>query len=152
MLTGFAAVAFLAAAVVIVAGFTDVYGPYYSNGGETIGPPTLKPEVTGTARSQLDATLAGAVTHQQEDVSFTIAALKGILITVSGNATTTVVLKTNSSGSPDNTFTFPIGGGELLWTSRSPATIPFGAAVTTTFWSHAGSETVTVKLRALYNA
>lgn len=152
MLSGLVGIAVLAVVAAVAAGFTDTYGPYYSDGGSTIGPPTLAPALTGTARAQLETTLAGAVTNQQEDVAFTIAALKGVLITVSGNATTTVVLKTNSSGSPDDTLTFPIGGGELLWTSRSPADNPFSAAVTVTFWTHAGSETVTVKLRALYNS
>lgn len=152
MVAGLLGIAFLALAAAVAAGFTDVFGPYYSDGGETIGPPSLRPELTGTARAMLSTTLAGAVTNQQEDVAFTVAALKGILITVSGNATTTVVLKTNSSGSPADTLTFPIGGGELFWTNRSPATNPITTAVTTTFWTHAGSETVTVRIRALYNS
>lgn len=149
MIVGAATIALLLIGLAVVAGFDDVFGVYTDSGGTAI---SVRETVTGTARAQLDTTLAGAVTNQQEDVAFTIAALKGILVTVSGNATTTVVLKTNGSGSPDNTLTFPIGGGELLWSSRSPATNPITAAVTTTYWTHAGTETVTIKLRALYNS
>lgn len=149
MIVGATTIAVLLLALAVVVGFDDVFGVYCDSGGTAI---SVREEVTGTARAQLETTLAGAVTNQQEDVAFTVAAIKGILITVSGNATATVVLKTNSTGSPDNTLTFPIGGGEMVWSNRSPATCPITAAVTTTYWTHAGSETVTIKLRALYNS
>lgn len=153
MIAGLIGVAFLLLLVALAAGFTDVFGPYFSDGGEVIGPPTLAPSVTGTAKEKGDITIVGAQTNQLAALSFPIANLKAILITISGNATATVVLKTNSTGSPADTLTFPIGGGELLWTNRAPSALkPLTAAVTATYWTHTGTETVTVRVRALYDA
>lgn len=153
MLAGLAGIALLALAALAVAGFSDVFGPYFSDGGEVIGPPSLNPSLTGTAKEKYDFTIAGIQTNQSVAIAFPVANLKAVLVTVSGNLTNPVVLKTNNSATPTDTITFPAGGAEMMWTARAPAAQkPLTGALTTTFWTHAGTETVTVKVRVLYDA
>jgi hypothetical protein len=153
MLAGTAALAALLLLAVLAAGFTDTFGPYYSDGGETIGPPALAPQVTGDTRVQTTFTIAAAGADQEQQFGFDVANMKGLLITVTGNTGGTVVLETNSTSSPGTTLTFPAGGGELLWSNRSPLANPFGSTdVTTTFWSNNGTGEASVRVRALLNS
>lgn len=111
---------------------------------------------TGSVGASLSFTLgAGTVTDQQYQIGFDVTAMIGIIVTVTGNDNTTVVLKTNNSGSPIQTMTFPAGGGQLFWTDKFPAEIinPFKLLsttdVTTTYWTKSGSDTPTVNIRIL---
>lgn len=153
MVAGLVGIAALALIAVVAAGFTDTFGVYYSDGGETIGPPTLAPQVTGDSRVQFTATVAASTTNQEHQVGFDVANLKGLLIVVTGNTGGTLTIKTNSSGSPDLTLTFPAGGGEMIWSSRSPQANPFGSTdVTSLFLTNNGTAEATVKFRALLNS
>jgi hypothetical protein len=114
---------------------------------------SVSPDITGDTTLGSDFSIAGAQTNQQQQIGFDVANLKGVIITVSGNATHTVVLKTNDTGSPAHTKTFPIGGGELFWNNRSPETSPFGSTdITTTYWTHGGAQTVSVRYQFLFDA
>lgn len=129
---------------------TQVFGVIFSDGSDD--GVTVRPELTGNAGVKETITLGtGTVTDQQEDIGFQAAGIKGILITVDANPATTVVVKTNSTSAPDNTFTFPIGGGELFWTSRSPVACPVTVTVTKLYLTKTGVDTPTVKIRVLLN-
>ncbi len=95
----------------------------------------------------------GTVTDQEQQIGFDVANLKGFLLVVTGNDATTVVMKTNSTGSPALTLTVPIGGGEMVWSNRSPQANPFGSTdVTTLYFTKSGSDTPRVQIRILLNA
>lgn len=150
MITGLAALAILALLLVVVRGFDDIFGVYWSSGGTPI---SVRETSTGDSRVEADFTIATSTTDQEQQFGFDVANLKGLCITVSGNTGGTVVLETNSGSSPGHTFTFPAGGGEMIWSSRSPQANPFGSTdVTSTFWTNNGSATATVKFRALLNS
>jgi hypothetical protein len=114
----------------------------------------LAPAITGDTSIESEFTLgAGTVTDQQQQFGFDKDNLKAILITVSDNPATTVVLETNAvDATGGQTLTFPAGGGELLWTNRSPLANPITADVTTTYWTKSGVDTPRVKVRILFNA
>ena len=105
---------------------------------------------TGTVAVEADFTVVGAQTDQVHNIGFDKDALKGIVIIVSGNATQAVHLETNAA---DHTggqeIVFPAGGGRMLWDNTSPLTNPITDDVTNTYWTHSGSETVTVTIRVL---
>jgi hypothetical protein len=118
--------------------------------------PTIAADATLTGDTAIESEFtlgAGTVTDQQQQFGFDKDNLKGILITVSDNPATTVVLETNATDAAGGqTITFPVGGGELFWTSRSPLPNPITADVTTTYWTKTGVDTPTVKVRILLNA
>lgn len=109
------------------------------------------PALTGTSAAKAEVTLvAGAITDQLIPVSFLASTLKGLLITVEDNELATVTLETNSSGSPVQSFVFPIGGGELYWTNRSPIANPITTSVTAIYATKsATADTPTIRIRAV---
>lgn len=120
-----------------------------ASGGAAV---SSSPTITGDTSIQLNFTLAGSTTNQEQQFGFDCANVKGVLITVTDN-TGTVTLKTNSTGSPDHTKTWASGGGETFWSSRSSETNPFGSTdVTTTYWTNAGTAQATVNVRILVNS
>lgn len=130
----------------------QTFGVYWSGGSA----PTIsnRNTYTGDTTVETEFTLgAGTVTDQQQQFGFDVAAIKGLLITVTGNAATTVVLETNATDATGGqTFTFPVGGGELYWTSKSPLSCPISTDVSTTYWTKTGADTPTVNIRVLLNA
>jgi hypothetical protein len=108
--------------------------------------------LAGDTAGQLSFSLPGSTTNDEKTLAVLAAGLKGVLFIVTGN-NGNVTLKTNSTSTPAHTFTFPSGGGELMWTSRSPQSNPFGTTdITTTFWSNAGTTTAQVDVRLLYDS
>ena len=115
---------------------------------------TVRPTLTGDTGIESEFTFAaGTVTDQQQQFGFDVADVEGLLITVEDNDSSTVVLETNAvDASGGQTFTFPVGGGELYWTSRSPVACPITTDISTTYWTKSGASTPTVKVRVLFNA
>lgn len=108
---------------------------------------------SGSEYSSGPFTLAASASNVRRQVGFDVANLKGILITVSGNTGGTVVLKTNDTGSPGTTLTFPAGGGELFWTHRSPLSNPFGSTdVTDLYFTNNGTADATVEIHVSFDA
>lgn len=150
MLAGIAGVGFLLVALAVVIGIDQTFGVYWSNGSSVVN---VRSTITGDTEVGTVFTIAASGADQEQQLGFDVANMKGLLITVTGNTGGTVVLETNSTSSPGTTLTFPAGGGELVWSNRSPLTNPFGSTdVTTTFWSNNGTGTATVTFRALLNS
>lgn len=90
--------------------------------------------ITGSLSLKADVTLgAGTVTDQQIQTGFDVTTMKGVVIVVTGNPATTVVLETNNGGSPVHTMTFAAGGGVVFWSEKFPAELlnPFKVLSTT---------------------
>lgn len=100
--------------------------------------------VQGELATEANIALAGAATNQQENIAFNHTNLRGVYI----KSDQDVTLKTNSSGSPDNTITIK-AGIPFVWVYQSGITNPFSAAVTTTYWTNAGSAAATIFMRTL---
>ncbi|TXH99556.1 MAG: hypothetical protein E6Q76_19600 [Rhizobium sp.] len=100
--------------------------------------------LTGELATEASIALAGSTTNQQENIAFNHTNLRGIYI----KSDVTVTLKTNSSGSPDNTFTIT-AGVPFIWWYESGVTNPVTAAVTTTYWTNATSDAATIYMRTL---
>jgi hypothetical protein len=115
---------------------------------------SARPTLTGDTAVQTEFTLAaGTVTDQQQQFGFDVADVEGLLIVVEDNDLATVTLETNATDATGGqTFTFPIGGGELYWTSRSPQACPLTLDVTTTYWTKTGADEPTVYVRVLLNS
>lgn len=99
---------------------------------------------TGELATESSISVAGSTTNQQENIAFNHTNLRGIYI----KSDVTVTLKTNSSGSPDNTITVT-AGVPFVWHYQSGVTNPFSAAVTTTYWTNATSGAATIYMRTL---
>ncbi len=111
--------------------------------------------VNGALAIALDETLAsGTTTNAEFDLTIPDdTSLLGLTVIVTGNALAPVVLTTNNSGSPVQTFTFPVGGGRFTWDSTFPAELdcPITTAVTKLFISHTGAETPRIQINGSYN-
>ncbi len=100
--------------------------------------------LTGELATEANIALAASATNQQENIAFNHTNLRGVYI----KSDVTVTLKTNSSGSPDNTITVT-AGVPFVWCYQSGITNPFTAAVTTTYWTNATSDAATIYMRTL---
>ncbi len=100
--------------------------------------------VTGELATEANIALAASTTNQQENIAFNHTNLRGVYI----KSDVTVTLKTNSSGSPDNTLTIT-AGVPFVWYYQSGITNPFTAAVTTTYFTNATSDAATIYMRTL---
>lgn len=83
----------------------------------------------------LNIPFAASVTHDETDVTIPFATIESITLqaffdsSVSASASSNVTVKTNSSGSPDQTFTCkPNKAG--IWNSDSPFANPISANIT----------------------
>jgi hypothetical protein len=143
------------AALLLFAGLTEVFGVIWSGGSAPSI--TKRPDLTANTSVVSEFTLAaGTVTDQEQDFGFDAADVEGVLITVEDNDLATVTMETNAvDATGGHTFTFPIGGGEMFWSSRFPAEVanPFGSTdVNTTYWTKSGADEPTVKIRVFFNA
>jgi len=86
--------------------------------------------LSGGLKTFINETIPGGSTHLQLAIAFTLAKLKFFEI---GCETRPVTIKTNSSGSPQETFT--LAAGEfVVWDSEDPtAAAPFAGNVTTIY-------------------
>lgn len=96
--------------------------------------------------------LAASAANQEQQLGLDVANLKLLVISVTGN-NGAVTIKTNSSGSPDKTFTIASGGGVVVWDKNGGEANPFGSTdVTTLFLSNPGTTVADVDFRALLNS
>lgn len=143
------------AALCVALGLDQVFSLGWSGGSAPVV--SSAETLTGNTTIETEFTLAaGTVTNQEQTFGFLHTGIKAILIVVEGN-TGTVTMKTNSSGSPDDTLVFPANGARYYWDETFPtidtvSATPFDAAVTTTFWTVTSTTDVTVKVRILYDA
>lgn len=100
--------------------------------------------VSGELATEANISLSGSTTNQQENIAFNHTNLRGVYI----KSDVTVTLKTNSSGSPDDTITVT-AGVPFIWYYQSGVDNPFSAAVVTTYWTNGTSGAATIYMRTL---
>jgi hypothetical protein len=117
---------------------------------------TMNYLITGSIGPKVDVTLAaGTVTDQEIQLGFDVTTMKGVLVLVTGNDLASVVLETNSAGSPVHTYTFLAGGGVIFWCNKFPAEVlnPFkvisATDVTTMFVTKSGADTPRIRIFVL---
>ena len=101
---------------------------------------------TGDEETDLDTSIAAGATNQQFAYNLVAANLKSVFI-YSDNG---LVIKTNSSSTPQDTITLAPGQA-LAWQSGDPGAAPFAGNVTALFVSNSGSAASALKMRALSN-
>lgn len=141
-----------AVAVLLALGIDQVFSMGWQGGGGAAI--TSAVTFTGTGASAIDVTLAsGAVTDQEEAIAIPVTGLQALEIIVTGNALATVTIQTNDGATPDDTFTFPAGGGRLFWDNTFPTEVvaPITAAVTSVFITHSAAETPRIRINANFN-
>lgn len=127
-----------------MAGFTHVYTRgCRDSSGVTI---QSQESITATSERNLDV----AVTHSTTNVSIAYAATVANLKSVSISCDIGLTIKTNSSGSPQETITL-IPGQNFIWTllTDGAGKIPFAGDVTGIFVTAGTGADGTLKIRAL---
>jgi hypothetical protein len=109
--------------------------------------PTLAATIEGDGENVRELTIPASTTNQQIIIAFTIAAMKSIFVKASGACT----LKTNSSGSPDNTFSLDSDSG-VMWHNQMSAANPITANVTTMYVTTPSGDPVDLEIYVLVDS
>lgn len=109
--------------------------------------PYLQTTIEADAEEVRELTVPAATTNQQIIIAFTMAALKSVLIKASSACT----LKTNSTGSPDNTFSLDSDSG-IIWNNQMTSANPFTANVTTMYITTPAGVSVELDIYALVDS
>lgn len=106
---------------------TSTFVRQWTDGSETLNQQNAISDsgIQKISLSGANAVVAGA-TAQLVDIVLPTADIKGIFI----SCDQACVIKTNSSGSPIQTFTFPAGGGYLMWDAKSVQACPITTGIT----------------------
>lgn len=102
--------------------------------------------ISASAENNLDVAVTHSTTNIERDWTMVAANLKSICI----DCDIAVTIKTNSSGSPQETITL-IAGQNLIWTlgTDGAGKIPFSGDVTKLFITAGSGADGTLKIRAL---
>lgn len=116
--------------------------------GHTGASATLSDTVTlsGSIGTEANFTVAGSATNSQQAIDFNQTNLRGVYIKTDQDLT----LKTNSTGSPQETISLK-AGIPMVWVYQGGIPNPFAGNVTTTYWTNAGTTAANVFLRVLVN-
>lgn len=117
---------------------TKTIGFRSNNGSFTV--PSLSQVVESEAVA--DVTIPVSVTNKAVAFNADVSAMGTLLLLVTGG---TLTIKTNSSGSPDQTFAMDAGDA-LIWFSSDVGTNPFTTDITTGLFVTNASSTVTPRL------
>ena len=98
--------------------------------------------ITGTREIAVSVTVAPAASNALTKMNYVVADVQSIFLYFSDAMT----LKTNSSGSPANTFTIPSGGGVLDWNANSGIANPFTSDVTAWYITSTLAGTITGRI------
>lgn len=108
----------------------------------------LETDIVATGDGQANVSAAVAVgTNQVVDWAVDVSQIKGVFIQVDGALT----IKTNSSGSPDDTLTFA-GAGCYEWTEDDLASLLLTTDVTKLYVTNGTSGAVQLEIRCVYDA
>jgi archaellin len=122
-----------------------------SNGGTPVS--SLVP-ITGNIEINVNETVAHGSTNQQVHIAFVVAKLQSIRIAVtpvSGSTAVALTLKTNSTGSPQETITIS-ATQPFEWIAGSGIPVPFGGDISTMYFTNAdGAIDDTLDIKALVN-
>lgn len=99
---------------------------------------------TGDEEVDLDVAVPASVTNQEYDIGWTETALKSVLL----YSDSAVTIKTNSSGTPQDTIALAAGQA-IAWQFGDPGTAPFAGTVTKLFITNGNTSLANVKVRAL---
>lgn len=114
------------------------------NRGTSAGAPAQTATITGDGEEVRVLTIPAATTNQQIIIAFTIAAMKSFFVKASSACT----LKTNSTGSPDNTFSLDADSG-IVWHNQMTSANPITVNVTTMYVTTPSGDPVTLEIYAL---
>lgn len=109
-------------------------------------PITSTESIVNDSELNFDGTVAASSTNVEIDWTVTVANLKSIAI----NCDQPVTIKTNSSGSPQETITL-IAGQVMIWTLATDGAghVPFAGDVTKLFVTNVTTSIASFKIRAL---
>lgn len=125
--------------------YTHVQDVTYIADGATIVNTTFT--YSGDSETGIQETITGSTTNKEFYLPFTVAQIQS-LVMWSNQALT---IKTNSSGSPQDTINL-VANKQLIWdTDSPPANIPFAGDVTAIFVTNAGMNTAQLVIRVLLN-
>lgn len=107
---------------------------------------TYTEPITDDSEFNLSVQVAATSTNVEVDWAITVANLKSIAITCD----LALTIKTNSTGSPQETITL-IAGQVLVWTLQTDGSghVPFAGDVTKLYVSNAGSTIANFNIRAI---
>lgn len=125
--------------------FTHTLGITYRTDAGTIANVSL-PFTGNWEGVDLDVTINAGATNVEYDAVVTIAQVQSLLM-FSDQA---VTLKTNSSGSPQDTINIK-AGVPIAWNINSFHSIPFAGNVTKLFFTNSGGSPAHVNFRVLAN-
>jgi len=108
---------------------------------------TTQRTYTGTGHAAIAEAIADGQTAKQINIAIDVSALKSIVIKSDQNIT----IKTNSSGSPDDTLTIE-ANKEYSWNEDSLDTCQLGTDVTTIFIANASGSEATLTIDAIQDA
>lgn len=116
--------------------------------GHAGGSVSLSDQVTlsGAIATEASFSVPGSTTNQQQAIDFNQSNLQGVYIKTDQDVT----LKTNSTGSPQETISLK-AGIPFVWVKGAGVANPFAGNVTTTYWSNAGATAANVQVRTLVN-
>lgn len=100
--------------------------------------------LTGQLEQNLTFSLAGSTTNELHALAFTTTKLQ-LFLCISDQD---ITLKTNSSGSPQDTITIK-AGIPFIWYANMGITVPFAGNVTASYWTNAGSTAANVQVKCL---
>jgi hypothetical protein len=109
---------------------------YQSGAGQ---PAAIPVSVAPGDAIERDVNVPASTTNKEVPLAFDLTGMLGLVIWADGDLT----VKTNDSGSPDDTLAFK-AGRPLVWLKDTPAANPFTADVTTLFLTNASSTTAVV--------
>lgn len=92
---------------------------------------------SGTAGIEVDVDVAASTTNQLYTIAIDVSELKSLFLVTDGGMT----IKTNSSGSPDDTFTM-VAYMPLIWVDGYPTANPLGTDVTKLYLTTGSGSTV----------
>lgn len=129
---------------------------YSSEGGTSI---IKTEEIEGTVSINVEEVIPGGAVNHEIDVAIPLTGLKGFAFAcskVSGQLSsltfTGLTLKTNSTGSPADTFTITPANGIAWSVGDASITNPIGTAITTIYITNAGTADANFVARALRDA
>lgn len=125
--------------------FTDKLTVSYTGNGTAVTSAIISK--TADADAGFDNTIADGTTNGEVDVAFTVSGLAMCILT----SDRAVTVKTNSTGSPQETINLA-AGAPLIYYSGGPWAIPFAGAVTKMYISNASGGAAHVQFRALYDS
>lgn len=114
-----------------------------AGGGTTISGVTAS--ASGNNITQIADTIAASTTHQSFAIGIDVSTIQSLFIYTDGALT----VKTNSTGSPDQTLTFA-ANQPLVWAYGMPVTCPLTTDVTMLYFTN-GSSTDAVNIYGVIN-